>query len=530
MKNLWKLAAMFLFPVLLKGADGDALTSLAQDAEVVEARSSVPRLKAAAAYEPVDNIVDVDISEYAGYAGLIVANVGLAPTEDSLFFKKHGFKVRLTLSEEDSWSGLNSGRMAASVTTADVLPLYGRQLQAVVPALIGYSRGADGIVVRNEIKTVNDLKGKTLATAQFNEADFLLRFLGQQAGMEANLLETLASPRDPGKVNIVACADSFGAGDLFLRDLKAGRKRIDGCVTWDPKTTEVVEGSGGKARLLMSNRNLLVVADILLVNKGFADNHPDKVAGLVAGLLEGNRRVRESPAAHIDVLAAAFKWEKGDVVPELGKVHLANLPENEAFFAGTIDAAGSYGYIYESAVQAYGSSFIPRPVSSDVFLRKDALDRAKATGEFSGQRAEIKPIGATESNLETPLLARDIRFLFQPNSCELDMANEQNLDDLKYMATMLNIGPGSTLLLRGHVDNARVPEFQKQGGAQLVQRMAMSAVKLSKDRCDAVLKALVQMHKVDAARVESVGLGWREPLGSDMDKNRRVEVQWFTIE
>lgn len=529
MKQLLKLAPMFLIPVLWSVGD-DALSTLAQDAEVVEARTSVPRLKAAAPYEPKDGIVDVDISEYAGYAGLIVANGGLAPSEDSVFFKKHGFKVRLTLSEEDSWSGLNSGRMAASVTTADVLPLYGRQLQAVVPALIGYSRGADGIVVRGDIKTVNELKGKTLATAQFNEADFLIRFLGQQAGLEAHLLETPASPRDPAKVNLVACADSFGAGDLFLRDLKAGRLRIDGCVTWDPKTSEVVEGSGGKARLLVSNRNLLVVADILLVNKGFADNHPDKVAGLVAGLLEGNRRVRENPAAHVDVLAAAFKWEKADVVPELAKVHLANLPENEAFFAGTIDAAGSYGYIYESSIQAYGSGFIPRPLASEAFVRKDALDRAKASGEFANQRAEIKPIGATETNLETPLLARDIRFLFQPNSSELDLANTKNLDDLKYMATMLTISPGSTLLLRGHVDNARVPEFQKQGGAQLVQRMAMSAVKLSKDRCDSVLRALTKLQGVDAARVEAVGLGWREPLGNDMDQNRRVEVQWFTIE
>jgi NitT/TauT family transport system substrate-binding protein len=147
----------------------------AETAALVEARTAVPRLKAAAAYEVKDNTVDVDISEYAGYAGLIVANGGLAPNENSVFFKDHGFKVRLTLSEEDSWSGLNSGRMAASVTTADVLPLYGQQLQAVVPALIGFSRGADGIVVRANIKTLNDLKGKTLATAQFNEADFLIR-------------------------------------------------------------------------------------------------------------------------------------------------------------------------------------------------------------------------------------------------------------------------------------------------------------------------------------------------------------------
>ena len=33
-------------------------------------------------------------------------------------FKKHGFKLKITLSEEESWSALNSGKMAASATTS----------------------------------------------------------------------------------------------------------------------------------------------------------------------------------------------------------------------------------------------------------------------------------------------------------------------------------------------------------------------------------------------------------------------------
>lgn len=508
----------------------DAVSALAADAEVVETRTAVPRLKAAAPYEMKDNTVEIELSEYAGYSGLIVANGGLAPNEQSLFFKKFGFKVKLTLSEEDSWSALNSGRLAASATTADVLPLYGQQLQVVVPALIGFSRGADGIVVRSSIKTVNDLRGKTLATAQFNEADFLIRYLAQQSGLAVNLLEDLNARRDPTKVNLIACGDSFGAGDLFLRDVQAGRSRIDGCVTWDPKTTEVVEQSGGKARLLTSNKNLLIVADLLIVNKGFAKDHPPILEGLVAGLLEGNALVRVNPKAYTKTIAQAFGWEESDVGGELQKVHFANLPENEAFFAGTIDAAGSYGYIYESSVLAYGSEIIPRPMASEKFLASKPLEAAKASGAFATQRAEISPIRSGESNIETPLLARDIRFLFQPNSSALEMANEKNLDDLKYMATMLTISPGSMLLLRGHVDDSRVAEFQKQGGPQLVQRMAMKAAQLSKERCDAVIKALVDTQKADPSRIEAVGLGWREPLGKDMDQNRRVEVQWFTVE
>ena len=107
----------------------------------------MPRLSPPAAFNYKDNIVPIEISEYAGYAGLIAANGGLEPNENSVFFKNHGFKVKLTISEDESWSELNEGKIAGSVTTVDVLAAYGRQLHAVVPAQIGFSRGADGVVV-----------------------------------------------------------------------------------------------------------------------------------------------------------------------------------------------------------------------------------------------------------------------------------------------------------------------------------------------------------------------------------------------
>jgi NitT/TauT family transport system substrate-binding protein len=179
--------------------------------------------------------------------------------------------------------------MAASATTVDVLAVYGKQFQVAVPAQIGFSRGADGIVVRNSIKRINDLKGKILATAQFTEADFFIRYLAQEAGLGVNMLADFRTAPDAQKLNLVFCEDAFAAGDLFLREMNRGQ--LAGCVTWAPKTTEVVEQSGGKAHILTTNRNLLIIADIFIVNKGFAQQNPEKVAGLVNGLLEGNRLV-----------------------------------------------------------------------------------------------------------------------------------------------------------------------------------------------------------------------------------------------
>jgi NitT/TauT family transport system substrate-binding protein len=501
--------------------------------ELAVTKFEIPRLDPPAPYQPKDNTIDIELSEYAGYAGLIAANGGLEPNDNSVFAKKHGFKVRLKLSEEESWSALNSGKMAASATTVDVLAVYGRQFQVVVPAQIGYSRGADGIVVRKDVKRVNDLKGKVLAASQFTEADFFIRYLAQEAGLGVNMLGDLKEKPDPEKINLVYADDAFIACDHFLSDLDGGDQKMMGCVTWAPRTTEAVEESKGKATLLVTNRNLLVISDILIVNKGFAQANPKMVAGLVDGLLEGNRMVRETSNAHLDVIGKAFKWDREKTKNELTKVHLSNGPENLAFFSGDIAAAGSFSGIYQSAVLAYGSDLIKDPVDADRFVDPQHLKALEAAGAFAGQQIAIAPIKSSSAGpVETdPLLSKNIRFMFEPNSAKLDLSRPENLTNLGAIRRMLQVSPGSTILLRGHVDPSNKQTFLQQGGQGFLQKKALEAIQLSKDRANEIKRLLGEKEKVDLARLDAVGRGWEEPLSTtSMDENRRVEAQWFTLE
>ena len=528
------------------GRATDEASVFAMSAEdVVEPASEVPRLDPPAPYQPKGNTIEVELSEYAGYAGLIAANGGLEPTENSDFFKDHGFKLKITLSEESSWSALNSGKMAATATTVDVLAVYGKQLNAVVPAQIGFSRGADGVVVRSEVKRINSLRGAILSAEQFTETDFFIRYLAQEAGLAVNMLDVRRDKPDPAKVNLVYAKDAFAAGDLFLNDLKSGSTKLAGCVTWAPKTTDVVNESAGKAHLLTTNKNLLIVADILLVNKGFAQANPRMVAGLVDGLLKGNRLVRDKPDAYFDLLAKAFNsvkdpvkdkedlWDRDSAKEELAKVHLSNLPENLAFFSGAIDAAGSYGGIYNSAVYAYGKDLVPNPTPAERFLDLSHLQALQKGGAYKDQVVAIAPIrteGRSQAIEDNPLLSKDIRFYFMPNSSELDMNNEKNLSNLDSIRELLRVSPGSTVVLRGHVDNGRMEEFRRSGGESLVRTMALKAMQLSQERANEVLRRLAERNpQLQKTRLEAIGRGWDEPVGEG-EQNRRVEVQWFLVE
>jgi NitT/TauT family transport system substrate-binding protein len=529
------LVALGAFMLMRGGTDTAAPGEPAEGGEepaISEVQVEVPRLSPPAPFNYVNNIVPIEISEYAGYAGLIAANGGLEPSENSLFFKNHGFKVKLTISEDESWSELNEGKIAGSVTTVDVLAAYGRQLHAVVPAQIGFSRGADGVIVRTDIKRINQLKGQTIAAAQFTEVDFFIRYLAQEAGLPIHTLGSLDATPHPDRLNLIYTEDGFTAGDLFAADLKSGRNRLAGAVTWEPKVSEVVDGSDGKAHVLTTNRNLLIIADVLILHRGFAEQHPKVVEGLVQGLLEGNRMVRDRPDSQLDVIARAFKWSRDDAKAELANVHLSNLPENRAFFSGAIDAAGSFGGIYQSAVLAYGSDLIKDPPDASHFLRGQSLEAIEKAGLFKDQVIAIAPIrSAGGASVETdPLLSKDIRFLFDPNQATLDMSNQDNVKNLEAIKRMLSVSPGSTMLLRGHVDNAQVAVFREKGGEAYVRTQALRAMELSKNRAAEIRRLLIERHGVDANRLDIVGRGWEEPSGPDSAQNRRVEVQWFTIE
>ena len=506
------------------GGSGDA----PQPAEPV---TGTPVLQSAAPYEMKNNIIDIDISEYAGYGGLIVANGGMAPNPNSIFARQYGFQVRLNKGESEEWSALNNGQLAAVATTADVLAVLGRQFEVTVPAQIAFSRGADQVVVDTGIASINQLKGKVLGASQFNESEFFIRYLASEAGVPVKVLRDLDSRPAPNELGLVFYEDAFVACDAYAAEL-GGEGRLNGCVGWSPRTDEVVAESAGAAKMLVSNRNLLVVADILVVNKGFASAHPDKVKGLVHGLLEGNRLLRDDPQAHAAVVAQAFGWTQQETLDELSKVHLSNLPENLAFFDGSIDSAGSFQGIFQSSVLAYGA-LIKNPADPARFANLEHLKALQADGQFKDQTISIAPIRTSgKVALEgDALLSKDIRFFFEANSAELDKDAKANQDYLDTIKKFLQVSPGSIVLLRGHVDNAMVPDFERQGGPALVKSMALKAMELSRQRTLAVKAALLDRHPgIAEERIELVGRGWEEPIGQDSEQNRRVEVQWFTLE
>ena len=90
-----------------------------------------------------------------------------------------------------------------------------------------FSNGGDGIVVRDNIKTVGDLRGKTVVLAQNSPSHYFVLNALINAGVQ------------PAEVNFKFTQDAFQAAAAFNAD-----KSISGAVSLGAGYLQPVEGEG----------------------------------------------------------------------------------------------------------------------------------------------------------------------------------------------------------------------------------------------------------------------------------------------
>ncbi len=498
--------------------------------------SKIPNLGTPGVYKMDGDILDVELSVWPGYAPLIVANGGLEPNPESIFFKKYGFKLRIVLSEEEgtAWESLHSGKLGVTSTTVDVVALYGDQLKCEVPLQLDYSRGGDAILVDKEITSINQLKGKIVVVAQYTSSDFFIRFLAQAAGVKVIPLADLAAKPDRDCINLLFTETGFGAADIFAESLKRGDHIISGAVTWSPKDIEVLDLFPKRAKLLVTSRNMLLIADVLVVNPGFAAESPKVVQGLVDGFLTGADMMSRDPLQTLPLVATAFNLSVQKLRTSLRDIHISNHAENMAFFSDQPGLEGTFCGLYDTAVATYGEETISYPILPKVLQNRAYLEAIAQEGTFADQVPEVSPTPMKDKPLikgRNPLLTTKIRFYFPFNTMTLDLQYGSNKQSLNELANLLKVMPGAYISLRGHVDSTKISQFRTNGDDSF-KRVVLLAVQESIQRAVSVKAELLKVAPaVDASHIDAEGCGWEEPeKDQNRENNRSVEVQVFTIE
>ena len=524
----------------------------AQEAAVVEApdtesvttvkeykfvpRETLPPVTGTSGYkwDDKEKIVVFPINVWAGWLPIIAANNGFAPNEDSVFFKKYGFKVNLKLIDDpvvarDSYAG---GESHVLWGTLDMMVLFAPELMKdsrTAPRIyqqVDWSSGGDGIVTRSKIRSVADLKGKTIVYAQNSPSQYFISNLLINAGIGLS------------EVTHKYTSTAFEAAAAFVSD-----PSIDACVSWAPDIYTIPEKVAGTRILTTTAEANKLIADVWAVRADFARDKPEIVKGLVAGIFEGMDMLNNATTK-----AQAFQWmadgygmKVEDVKAMEADAHSTNFAENREFFLNANNPTNfertwkSIAYVYNQA------GLVKEAVPFNQIMDFSVIQDLEKAGTFKHHQdnyiSKFVPTTYNKVNAEAPIITQTVRINFYPNSSNIyepahDLtgnAIQNTLYDPNVEATLDKVArlvgayDRAVVAIVGHTDSSmkgKIPE-------QIVKDLSMN-------RAEAVKKALVDKYKFDPKKFVVEGEGWNKPADPDNQMNqalnRRVEVSVFPPE
>ena len=481
-------------------------------------------------------IVQFPINIWPGWAPIIVANNGLEPNEGSVFFKKYGFYLKLSIVDDPVKARdlFASGHSHVLWGTLDMMALFAPELvkdSRTVPVIcqqIDWSGGGDGIVARGDIRNINDFRMKNgkrrkVVLAQNSPSHYLVMSLLIDAGI------------DPAQVDFKWAADAPAAAKIFVQD-----QSFDAFVGWSPDIYTVTDKVPGTRLVVTTGSANHLIADVWAVRNDFYRDHPDIVANLVRGIFEGVDMVRKDVAAAAQMLSKAYNIPVEDCQAMIGKdggiaegdAHLTNYRENSNFFLDPMNPS-NFEVVWNRASTIYktlGAIDAPVPPAKT----KAAGILAKMSEEFKEVRDLSQPTfkpGALFKTAEadaSDILTKSVIITFEPNRAVLNPEYDATIPGtMEEIGKLAGVFGNAYIVIEGNTDASRkgvVP-------ADLVRQ-------LSYDRADSVRKAILNKYKFDPNKFKVIGNGWDNPVPGMTDasnvehnkKNRRVEVKVFPLE
>jgi NitT/TauT family transport system substrate-binding protein len=494
----------------------------------------LPAVKGVSQYrwDDKDKVLRFSYNVWAGWLPVIAANHGTKPNPDSIFSKKYGFKVEMVLMDDPviARDAFAAGEVHTLWGTADMMVLLAPELikdsrtSPRIAQQIDWSSGGDGIVVRSAIKSVGDLRNRTIALAQNSPSEYYLMSLLLSAGLR------------PSDVKVKYTATAFEAAAAFVAD-----KKVDACVSWAPDIYKIPERVAGTRVLSSTSDANKLIADVYAVRADFMRDHPEIVDGLIAGIFEGMDFVKQSPDQAAKWMADAFGMKPEEVMSMRNDAHPTNFAENVQFFLNSSNPT-NFERTWKSASYVYRElGRINAPIPFDQVMDFTFVQKLQQKGTFAHQKDEsiaaFTPAGFRKTPAESPILTQTIRINFFPNSANPyepardDYGNalagklyDQSVDaTLEHVARLSGQFARAVILIEGHTDSSmkgRVP-------VQAVRELSLA-------RAEAIKRALVEKFKFDPNKFSIQGQGWDKPADpndpNNQALNRRVEINVFPPE
>ncbi len=268
------------------------------------------------------------VSSWVGYGPLWLA-------EERGFFDEEGVSVDLSLIEvsADRITAMQADQLDASATTVDTWTLFAAQGADLVQVLAtDESAGGDGIVAIQEIASIADLAGRTVAVQSASTSQFLLANALQEAGLSLDDLQLLDM-------------SSGDAGAAFV----AGQ--VDAAVTWQPWLANARETEFG--HLLLDTRETPgLIVDTVAFRPQYVAENPEAVAAFVRAYYRAVEEIEANPDEANAIMAESIGMETEDFVATLADLRIWGAEENASYF-GTAEEPGPVYDLVQQAGEFY---------------------------------------------------------------------------------------------------------------------------------------------------------------------------------
>ncbi len=482
-----------------------------------------------------DRTVRFAINVWAGWAPIIYANNGFKAGKAWRTSGGKDFKVELTLIDDpvamrDAYA---AGNLHIGWATLDMIPLFLESLRRdsrVMPRVyqqIDWSNGGDGIIVRESVKTVSDLRGKTLVLAQNSPSHYFALNALINAGVQ------------PAEVNFKFTQDAFQAAAAFNAD-----KSIAGCVSWAPDIYNLSKVKGNRMLVNTQTANKLI-ADVWFARADFAKDNPDIVEGLTRGIFDAMEGLKEqaSKQAAAKLMAAGYSIPETDALNMLGDAHSTNHAENREFFLNQNNPTNfertwnTANFLYKRIGAITETTEFDRVMDFSVVQKLGKEPRyANQKNEYDVQFAPAS--ASTVKGESEEILTKTVVIHFYPNSWDLtkkvtktvDGKEKEELYDPNVNFVVEEVGKlagqfgAARIVIEGHTDSSmkgQVPESAVQ--------------ELSLNRANAVKESIVRKFPtLQPNQFSSSGMAWSRPADPadpmNNAKNRRVEIKVYPLE
>lgn len=527
----------------LAGAEADDTSGITTVQEYTFKPSErLPAVKGTAAYKKMeDNTVRFALNVWAGWAPIISANNGFKAGKVWKTPDGKEFKVELVLIDDpvamrDAYS---SGEVHIGWCTLDMMPLLmegfvkknGDPIDSrVMPRIfqqVDWSNGGDGIVARNGVSSIGDLRGKKIVLAQNSPSEYFVNNMLVYGGIQPK-----------SEVEFIYTADAFQAAAAFNSN-----KDIDAVVSWAPDIYTLSEVKGNKMIVSTLTANKLI-ADVWFARADFAQDHPEICEGLVRGIFDGMDALNtdEGKKAVAELMGEGFGLPASEAFEMLADAHSTNWAENYQFLMNKNNPA-NFERVWKQAYYIYRklNKISHTPVKFDRVMDFSIIEKLGKEEKYANTVDEYSvpfiKTATSEVQGAEEILTNTVVIHFFPNSSDLfkKVTKKQNgkdvetLYDPKVDFVLEEIGK-----LAGQFGTARIV-IEGHTDSSMKGRAPVGLVKeLSNNRAESVKAALVKKFELDANQFNTNGVGWDRPVDPDDPlnhaKNRRVEVKIYPAE